>query len=349
MSRILILYTGGTIASAGQPLAPMPVGLFAEVLRTRGLLPPAAHCELRALDKPLDSASMQPADWVQIARSLLAAWSHFDGFVVLHGTDTLAWTAAALSYLLPGIDKPVVLTGSQYPLAYENSDAPRNFTDALAVAAAAQLQEVVVCFAGQVLRGNRAIKRSAQALEAFVSPRCPPLARVEDGVVNLDAQALLPARRAEQALSERRTALLAELVELEKGLAAATVWVLCVHPGFPVAMLQAALNLPAPPAAWLLVCYGSGNAPQDEGFLAALAAAAARGIALLAISQCEHGRVEMMTYQAGSGLAAAGVVGGADLSLPAAQAKLVLLQARGLRGQALLQAMLQPLAGELVV
>jgi L-asparaginase len=348
LSRVLILYTGGTIACAGQPLAPMPVAQFAEALRTRGLLPPAAQCELRALDKALDSASMRPADWLQIARSLLEAWAHFDGFVVLHGTDSMAWTAAALSYLLPGIDKPVVLTGSQYPLGYEASDAARNFSDALAVAATAQLAEVVVCFAGQVLRGNRVIKRSAQALDAFVSPRCQPLAVVEAGVVRLEPQALLPVRSTDPALSARRPAQLAALAELEKGLADASVWVLSVHPGFPVAILQAAVNLPAPPAAWLLVCYGSGNAPQDEAFLAALAAAHARGIALLAISQCEHGRVEMMTYQAGSGLAAAGVAGGADLSLPAAQAKLVLLQARGLRAQALLQAMLQPLAGELV-
>jgi L-asparaginase len=341
MKRILLLYTGGTIGCEGQPLAPMSAERFARNLGDRALLP--VGCELRALPQPLDSADMKPADWLDIAAVLLEAWTDFDGFVVLHGTDTLAFSAAALSFLLPGVDKPVVFTGSQYPLSAAASDAPRNLTDAIAVAGTPGLREVCVCFAGRILRGNRCVKRSASDLDAFASPNWAPLGEVRSGVAILDAEALLPASAGPfDAIGAS-----AGFSAMRAMLAARPVWAIHLHPGFPVALLQAALALPLLPQGWVLACYGSGNAPQQADFLTALQAAHARGVVLVAVTQTGHGTVKLDAYLAGEGLAAAGVISGKDLSLPAALVKLQLLLARGFTPVEIAAHFAEPVAGEL--
>ncbi|HSD36460.1 MAG TPA: asparaginase [Rhodocyclaceae bacterium] len=341
MKRILLLYTGGTIGCEGQPLAPMAAARFALALGERALL--AAGCELRALPQPLDSADMQPGDWLDIAATLLEAWVDFDGFVVLHGTDTLAFTASALSFLLPGVDKPVVLTGSQYSLGAAASDAPRNLLDAVAAASTPDLREVCVCFAGRILRGNRCVKRSACDLEAFASPNWAPLGEVQNGTVVLNATALLPV----SAKPFDPLAAKAELVSMRPRLAERPVWAIHLHPGFPSTLLRAALELPVPPLGWVLACYGNGNAPQRTDFLAALEAARARGVVLVAITQTGHGSVSPGAYLVGAGLAAAGVIGGKDMSLPAAVVKLQLLLARGFSPGEIEARLAEPVAGEL--
>ncbi|MEC5387383.1 asparaginase [Uliginosibacterium sp. H3] len=339
MKRILLLYTGGTIGCEGQPLAPMTAERFSSTLAGQGLLP--GGCELRALPQPLDSADMQPTDWLDIASALLAAWSDFDGFVVLHGTDTLAFSAAALSYLLPGLDKPVVLTGSQHPLLAAMSDAPRNLADAIAVASTPGLYEVCVCFAGQILRGNRCVKRSAAELDAFASPNWPLLGAVSEGGVVLNAQALLAAHSAPFDAEDAG----AGFVAMREAMA--PVWGVHLHPGFPSGLMNAALALPDAPSGWVLACYGSGNAPQQPDFLAALQAAHAQGVVLVAVTQTGHGSVSLSSYVTGAGLSAAGVVAGRDMTLPAALVKLQLLLARGFSPAETAARMLEPVAGEL--
>ncbi|MDB5888984.1 MAG: L-asparaginase [Rhodocyclales bacterium] len=342
MKRILLLYTGGTVGCEGQPLAPMSAARFEQSLGEAGLIP-AAHvaCELRALSKPLDSANMQPANWLDIAAALLDAWASFDAFVVLHGTDTLAYTAAALSFLLAGSDKPVVLTGAQYPLSATQSDAPRNIADAIVAARAPGLCEVVVCFAGQILRGNRSVKRSATDLDAFASPNWPILGTMAEGVVTLNTAALLSAPTVPFKLSQ------ASLTDIRTALTDRAVWAIHLHPGFPVALLHAALALPSAPRGWVLACYGAGNAPSSQEFLDALQAARERGVLVVAVTQTGHGAVKMQTYAAGVGLIRVGVVSARDMSLPAAVVKLQLLLARGLSSDELLARMLTPMAGEM--
>lgn len=340
MKRILVLYTGGTIGCEGEPLAPMSAERFGQQLASEGLL--REGLSLRALPTPLDSASMQPADWLDIAEALLAAWTEFDGFVVLHGTDTLAYTAAALSFLLVGMDKPVVLTGSQHPLAAKNSDAQRNFRDAIAAVEQSGLCEVAVCFARRILRGNRSVKTSASRLDAFDSPNWPDLGAIDNGVVNMHAQAMLPT----PAVAFEPDAIRALLSSMRGRLASNPVWVVHLHPGFPVSLLSAALALSVPPRGWLLASYGTGNAPEDLEFLSALSAAAKQGVVVVAVTQTGHGAVELQTYHAGASMAAADVISGKDLTLPAAVAKLQLTLASGLARDEVAIVMTQAMAGE---
>lgn len=344
MSRVLVLYAGGTVGCSGSPLAPMAGEAFAALLAERGLLGPADAFE--ALEAPLDSAAMQPADWLTLAARLLARWDAFDAFVVLHGTDTLAWTAAALSLLLAGQDKPVVLTGAQRPLIEAGSDAPRNIADACRVARSALAREVVVCFAGRVLRGNRCSKRSAQDDDAFHSPRWPQLAGLEEGALRPAGAAVwLPAPQEafEAARCARRVAELAAVA------GQVSVAVLTLHPGMPTALLEGLLRVPQARRGCVLCCFGAGNAPDDAAFAAALQALAAAGFSLLAITQAGHGEVRRSQYQSAMALQAAGALDGGALGLEAAQVKLWLGLAGGLAGAELAAWLASDVAGELAV
>ncbi len=342
MKRILLLPTGGTVGCEGEPLSPMSAERFKHRLDHLALIPAHVQCEFRALQQPLDSASMQPGDWLEIAAALLDEWTSFDGFVVLHGTDTLAFTASALSFLLQGSDKPVVLTGAQYPLSAAQSDAPRNIADAVAAACAPGLFEVVACFAGRLLRGNRCVKHSASEGDAFVSPNYPALGEVTRHVVSLGS-ALLK----KPATVFGSQAVRAGLAALAGKLADHPVWAIQLHPGFPTDLLHAALALPITPRGWVLACYGTGNAPADADFLDALCLARRRGVVIVAVTQAAHGTVNFASYRAAAGLAQAGVVPGRDLTLPAALTKLQLLLAQGFSRAEVETRMSESLAGEM--
>ncbi|WP_345534867.1 asparaginase [Viridibacterium curvum] len=338
---MLVLYAGGTVGCAGVPLAPMAGADFAALLAGRGWLGPDDRFE--ALATPLDSASMQPADWLRIAGLLLEHWSDFDAFIVLHGTDTLAWTAAALSYLLAGQDKPVVLTGSQRPLVAEDSDAARNVADAIRVARSGRLHEVAVCFAGRILRGNRCSKRSAQQDDAFHSPRWRQLGAVYADTIDWQTGAGLPAPST--AFDPvRQQALLARIAA---GAADVRVAMLTLHPGMPAELLHAVAQLPQARKGCVLQCFGAGNAPEEPAFVAALQDLAAASVAMLAITQAPHGEVRHSPYQSATALQAAGVVEGGDLGPEAAHAKLWLALALALQGAALRTYLTTDLAGEL--
>jgi len=344
MKNILILYTGGTIGCAGFPLAPMSSDQFQACLSAVPDMPTQLSWTLKALPTPLDSAAMQPADWLAIARILLDSWTQFDGFVVLHGTDTLAWTAAALSFLLPGIDKPLVLTGAQRPLAQTGSDAEGNLRDALLVAAQWELAEVMVSFAGQVLRGNRCVKVDSEADAAFDSPACPALGSVRGGVFQ---GASLTCTSGAVALSANLAQCTQRLDRVSAGIAEASSAVIYMHPGFSANALQAVLSASSLPQLWVLVCFGTGNVPDSPMLRATLAAVTERGGAVVAVTQALRGSVQLGVYASSAPLLSTGVIPGADMSIAAAHAKLLILHAEGLRGEALRAAMLSPLAGEL--
>ena len=183
---VLVVNAGGTIGMVGTPhgYAPVPGGLgpYLEwiVENSRGELAPITFLEL---DPPIDSANATPDSWRQIASILFQQRSDHAGFVVLHGTDTMAYTSSALSFLLPSFGKPVVVTGSQIPIARIRSDGRQNFIGALEVAADGGIPEVTLLFGETLLRGNRAMKVDASGLDAFDSPRFPPLADIGIGIV----------------------------------------------------------------------------------------------------------------------------------------------------------------------
>jgi L-asparaginase len=263
------------------------------------------------LEKPIDSANLHPSTWRGMADALLEHWDAYDGFVILHGTDTLAWSASALSFMLRGTNKPVILTGSQIPLIQARSDALANLEASLLLAARQPIPEVGVFFGRQLFRGNRCTKRSSNRFDAFDSPNYPPLAQVGiDMIVNNDH--ILPATKRQFVVPEMDNDAVA---------------VLTIHPGVSARMLEALVSGDRT-RGLILRSYGAGNVPDiDRELMAALERLIARGLVVVNITQCLSGGVAQGTYQTSAMLSRMGVVPGADMTLEAAFAKLHFLLA----------------------
>jgi L-asparaginase len=307
--RVAILHTGGTIGMRRTADGYAPeTGYLAGLLDAMPELRRAADYALIEHEPLLDSANFRPRDWLRIAREIVARAGEYDGFVVLHGTDTMAYTASALAFMLRGLGRPVVLTGSQIPLCELRTDARENLLTALLLAAADEpIPEVGLYFGSRLLRGCRAVKVSAKGFDAFDSPNFPPLA-----VTGIDVDVAW------------------ELVRRDGGPVAlpdrldAAVGALRLFPGLSAELVRNALREPL--QGLVLEAYGAGNAPADDPeLLDAIAEASARGVVIVGITQCLRGSVDLGAYATGSSLARAGVVAGADLTLEAAVAKLVYL------------------------
>jgi L-asparaginase len=333
--HVYIAYTGGTIGMARRDdgsYAPAP-GYLAELM--------AALPELRDPRTPAysvheyatlrDSATMTPADWTAIAADIAANYAAYDGFVVLHGTDTMAYTASALAFMLRGLRKPVVLTGAQIPLCEVRSDGRDNLITALLIAAHEAIPEVCLSFGSRLLRGCRAVKVNASGLDAFASPNFPPLAQI--GIeIEVDRRLVLPPPADDAPLSVQP-------------IGDVRIGALRLFPGISATMVAAVL---APLQGLVLETYGSGNGPAgDHAFIAALAEASARDVVIVNCTQCLRGRVEPGAYATGAALARAGVSGGYDLTAEAALAKLAYLFSAGYAPAAVRELMGRNLRGEL--
>lgn len=311
-NKVYIAYTGGTIGmkSIGNGFTPA-AGYLQKLMSNvpelqSDILPDYEICEY---DPLLDSSNMTPQDWLKIAKDIAAHHSEFDGFVVLHGTDTMAYTASALPFMLQGLQKPVVITGAQIPLSKVRNDARENLITALFIAANFKIPEVCLCFGDKLLRGNRAVKVDADSLDAFESPNFPPLGTVGIEIrVNWDLVLPPPKTRKSikvAALNESRVAALR------------------LFPGISVDIVK---NFLQPPIRGLILeTYGIGNAPEDLKLISALKAADDRGVVIVNCTQCLKGTVNMENYATGAALAKAGVISGFDMTLEAALAKLSFL------------------------
>lgn len=329
--RVLVLHTGGTIGMCRSPDGYRPMAGFgerlAEMLHVRTL--PAF--DFLEIEEPIDSANLQPAHWSRIARELLKRWDDYAGFVVLHGTDTMAWSASALSFMLRGADKPVILTGAQIPLVEPRSDALGNLEAALLLAAGGQVKEVCICFGRHLLRGNRSSKMASMDFDAFGSPNCLPLADI--GIdIELHRERLLPAAARAFRVPE---------------LGADAVAVITLHPGISARIVQPVLA-DAAVRGVILCSYGVGNAPDaDQQLMAVLKAAVARGVVIVNTTQCVTGRVAQGAYATGATLSRVGVTPGADMTLESAFAKLHFLLATEPDADAVRLRLGQSLCGEL--
>jgi len=333
--RILVVYSGGTIGMVSSADGYVPAAGFQDRLQSRlasrqSQLP---GFDLVELDRLIDSANLVPGDWAGIARVLVSAWEDYDGFVVLHGTDTMAYTASALSYLLAGCNKPVILTGAQIPLGHPRTDALDNIITSLLMAATPAISEVCICFHGRLLRGNRARKLKTAELDAFDSPNLPWLGQAGTGI-ELRHDLLLPAGCPDFRIPEFQPSAVA---------------VLPLFPGIDGTLAEAMLSRPGL-RALILQSYGAGNAPDtNAGLIAAMGQGIAAGITLVNLSQCPYGAVSQGAYATGSALAALGVLPGADLTPEAAFAKLHWLIASGASGQELRNGFMNPRAGDLTL
>jgi len=331
---ILLLHTGGTIGmrETGDGWAPAP-GFLAAQMREHPVFasPEMPAWQVEDLDPLLDSAEMKPADWQRIARAIERRYASQDGFVVLHGTDTMAYTASALAFMLEGLDKTVLLTGSQVPLCRPRSDALDNLVSSLILAADHRIPEVTLYFGGRLFRGCRAVKVNCQGFDAFASPNLPPLAEAGVDLV-LDEDLILP-RPAIGALS------------LREGLDP-SVGILWLFPGITGDIVR---NFLAPPLRGAVIqAFGVGNGPvHDEEFVAALVEARGRGVVLVDCTQCLVGSVDLGDYATGAGMRRAGVISGFDMTPEAALTKLMHLLGRGIPVDEVERLMQTDLRGEL--
>jgi L-asparaginase len=324
--RVLLLYTGGTIGSV---MSPASGGLepidFNEIHRhVPELHQPERTLEALSFDPPMDSSNVGPAHWQRIAGLIADAYDRFDGFVVLHGTDTLAYTASALSFMLEGLSKPVILTGSQLPIGLPRTDGRENLLAAVELASACdalgqpRIQEVAVYFGSSLYRGNRVHKHSAESLQAMVSPNFPPLAEV--GVeIAYAPRSLAPSTV--PSLSAPLPPLASPSLRLHAGLEPQVAW-LPFFPGISLAYIEQVLAWPALRGV-VFSTFGSGNAPDLPGLLPALAHAHARGVVSVHVSQCGHGAVHPDRYATAHQLRDAGVIPGADMTPESALTKLM--------------------------
>ena len=312
-SSVLIIYTGGTIGSAQDPVTGGLVPIdFSEIHRhVPELDQPGRVIDAHSFDPPIDSSNMGPAHWRRLVAIIAARYDEFDGFVILHGTDTLAYTASALSFMLRGLHKPVILTGSQLPIGLPRTDGRENLLSSVEIAAAKRfgeplIQEVAVYFGSSLFRGNRTHKESAESLQAIVSPNYPALA--EAGV---DILYNVPMFWRDEAPA------LTTWNDLEERVA----W-LPIFPGMSMEVLERVL-------AWdelkglVLATYGSGNAPNDSRLRSALTAASDRGVTVVNVSQCGHGAVHPERYATAHLLRDCGVIPGGDMTTEAALTKMM--------------------------
>ena len=331
MPRVLFVLTGGTISMKSGKGGVMRVkdearDFIAEV----PALARIADIETKALFR-LDSADMQPEHWITLAREIHGALASkkYDGIVVVHGTDTMAYTASALALLLGPVPKPVVLTGAQKPLVEARTDGRENLINAT-LAATLAVPEVSVAFAARVLRGVRTTKHSAWALDAFDSPNAPPLVELGLGV-SVGSHVRKPGKLAK--LDDR----------IDKHVLAVRVF-----PGLDPALVEGAIRVGV--KGLVLQAYGTGTLPHLSGSLIpALDVARANGVPVLVTSQCRRGFVELERYEGGLAARKAGAISGGDMTVEAALAKMMIGLGRYGSGKKLRAYLESDVVGEVTV
>jgi len=333
--KLLIVYAGGTIGmkKSEEGWKPAP-GLLETQMRDN----PVFHNEImpqfdiKELHPLLDSSDMSPEDWLQIARLIEQNYHDYHGFLVLHGTDTMAYTASGVSFFLEGLTKPVIFTGSQIPMIEPRNDAVENLVGALLFAANFDIQEVCVFFDSFLMRGCRSVKVNSGSFNAFDSPNFPHLG--EGGIYQKVNPSLL-----------WKTKFKELYVQPKKEVNVGVIWL------FPGITGEVVKNFLAPPLKGaVLKAFGVGNGPvKNKAFLQAIQEANDRGVVIVDCTQCLKGTVYLGDYATGSGLAKAGVISGFDMTTEAALAKLFYLFSKGLSSEEVKDWMVQNLRGELSI
>lgn len=336
MTRILIIYTGGTIGMVSDVLSGVlkPVDFKLIVQNVPELDRLNYQLTVHSFDPIIDSSNMQPEVWIQLAEQIEQHYDEFDGFVILHGSDTMAFTASALSFMLEGLNKPVVFTGSQLPIGGIRTDAKENLITALEIASAkfknkAVVPEVGIYFDSKLFRGNRAFKYNSAKFEAFRSPNYPVLA--EAGVHLRYNHADI--RTCDNCVFRVHKRLNNKIAVLK------------IYPGISAQVVDAILSSDA--RAIIMESFGAGNTTTDDWFLDCLEKAIKSGKIILDISQCKVGTVELGRYETSRSLKDMGVVSGYDMTFEAAVTKLMFLLGRDYSNERMAELLETNLRGEL--
>ena len=342
-SKVLLIYTGGTIGMNRNPQtgALEPFNFEHLLNRVPELKQFQTEIATYQFNPPIDSSDMTPRLWTELAHIIADHYQEYDGFVILHGTDTMAYTASALSFMLEGLGKPVILTGSQLPIGQLRTDGKENLITSIEMAAAkhqdgtAKVPEVGIYFNGHLMRGNRTTKQSADEFNAFESFNYPHLA--DAGVqityheefihrpTSFDVSRFTPQFRLDN-----------------------NVIIFSLFPGIREDLIRHIIATPNLRAI-VMRTFGSGNAPQSPWLLSALREGTNRGKVIINVSQCMQGRVEMGRYDTGYQLQEAGVISGYDGTVEAAVTKLMYLQGKYEDSEQVRKYMKRSICGEITV
>lgn len=312
---VLIIYTGGTIGMVNDPvtgsLCPFS---FEEIVKE---VPEIQEFDFEIdtliFEELIDSSNLKPEVWVRLCNIIKENYEKYDGFVILHGTDTMAFSASALSFMIDNLSKPVVLTGSQLPIGTIRTDGKENLITAVEIAAAKEdgkaiIPEVCILFGDKLFRGNRTTKHTAEHFNAFASYNYPPLAKI--GIhIHYNYPAILP--------KENKDGGIVINTHIDTNVA-----ILKIFPGITPNIVEAVLNTKDLKAV-IIETYGSGNAPTEKWFIDILKDALSRGIIIYNVTQCQAGKVEMGRYETSLELLNAGVISGQDITIEAAITKLM--------------------------
>lgn len=334
--KICVVYTGGTIGMRLSDSGYTPGGNLMELLEKKlspDVMTGIPEFELFEYPQLIDSSNIRPDNWKQIASDIANRYEQFDGFVVLHGTDTMAYTCSMISFMLQNLQKPVIFTGSQIPLCEARTDGTENLIGALTMATDDRIKEVCLYFNGRLLRGNRSRKLNAYLFDAFDSPNYPWLGRA-DIHVELNETLLWHPESVEK-------------FQLECD-SEPHVGILQLFPGINAQWIESALNQPMD--AFILRTYGTGNGPDtDIALLETFSKAITAGKLMVNLTQCHRGTVHQESYAAGSAFAKTGISGGHDTTTEAMFCKLHHLYSLGFNTEEVKTMLSVNLAGEVSI
>lgn len=330
MSKVLVVYTGGTIGMIKDSKTGALIPCALENLQQHFLGAKYINVEIEYISLPeiKDSSNVGPDDWICMASIIEKSYHNFDGFVVLHGTDTLTYSASALSFLFENLNKPVVFTGSQLPIGVKNSDANNNLEWAIKIAGYSKIPEVSIFFHQQLYRANRCTKISSENVDAFNSFNYPFLATVKNSL-DINNQAIFPENN--------------NPFTVLKGIQQ-NIFLIKIYPGINLDFL---VNIQA--KGIILETFGAGNIPMNLSLLKTLQDLIANGCYVLNVTQCLEGTVDMTKYETGKVLLDIGVIGGTDITSEAALTKMMVVLGNYADDKTIREKLSTPCRGEMKI